>query len=483
MCDDAVTQSVTPRRTKLLIAALALLAAAIALCLNRALNGDLYLLLFSGRYIAEHGPVGHDPFPTIEHGQTWLNQQWLSELGFFEAWRAVGITGITVLYALGIAAPLGLVLGMIRRQGPTLMLAVAALYLAGLGAIIHPRAAVFTLILFSVLLVLIAAAWELVPAAGNRPGRALWGLVAIPLLFALWANLHGGFIAGLLLVGLVTVGLAIDRRRGLGGAISTHDVILLALAGVLGAVAATFATPLGIEIWTYIASFRNSALKLASTEWQPATQSVPALAYLAVAGAFTAWVWWQAAAPRRLMPLLVAAGFVLFALTSLRNLIFVAPAIGLLIACSAPVRLAPPPRAVLALTGAAVAAGVVVYGILGPPNADRVGNPAVQYALDHPLKHGRIVAYAGPSSYILWRSPQTPVVIDGWLEHFTEAELRGNFGILHGTYPNPTPDVRRLQVGAVIAYLPEAIERLEAHGFVARSSGPNGTYLVRKPAE
>lgn len=475
-----MTQGATPRRTKLLIATLALLVAAIALCLNRALNGDLYLLLFSGRYIAEHGPVGHDPFGTIEHGQTWLNQQWLSELGFYEAWRAVGVTGITVLYSLLIAAPLALVLGVMRRQGPVLMLAVAALYLAGITAIIHPRAAVFTLLLFSVLLVGILAAWRLTPASGDQPSRPVWGLVGIPLLFALWANLHGGFIAGLLLVGLVTVGLVIDRRRGLAGTVSRREVMLLGLAGVLGAIAATFATPLGIEIWSYIASFRNPALKLASTEWEPATQSVPALAYLAVAVAFSAWLWRQAPTPRRVMPLLVAAGFILFALTSLRNLIFVAPAVALLIACSAPVRLAPPPRAVLALSAAAVAAGALTYAVLGSPNADRVGNPAVQYALDHPLERGRIVAYAGPSSYILWRSPQTPVVIDGWLEHFTEQELRDNFGILHGTFADPTPQVRRLHVGAVIAYLPEAIERLEAHGFVAKSSGPNGTYLIRR---
>lgn len=477
--DQTLTRTATPRRTKLLIALIALGAAAIALCLNRDLNGDLYLLLFSGQYVAHHGPVGYDPFPTIEHGQSWLNQQWLSEVGFYGAERVVGTTGITVLYALLIGLPLALVLGAIRRKGPVLMIAVAALYLAGILAIIHPRAAGFTLLLFAVLVVVILTAWRLDSRGRARAGPPLWALAVIPLMFALWANLHGGFIAGLLLVGLVTAGLAIDRWRGLPSPPGTH-IVALGVAGALGAIAATFATPLGVEIWSYILSFRNPALKLASTEWQPVTQSIPAILYLVAGAALAVWTWSAAPRPTRALPLLVAAGFLVFAASSMRNLIFVAPALALQIAWSAPDRIAAPSRVVVGVAAAAVAGAVIVYAaILGPPNADRVGNSAVQYAIQHPPERGRIVAYAGPSSYMLWRAPETPVVIDGWLEHFSEAELRANFGILHGSRADPTPWVKRLNAGAVIAYLPQAIERLEAHGFVAKVSGPNGTYLVR----
>jgi hypothetical protein len=482
MPDDATTRPATPLQTKLLIATLALLVAAIALCLNRDLNGDLYLLLFSGRYIAHHGPVGTDPFPTIEHGHAWLNQQWLSEVGFYGAERVIGTTGITVLYALGIGLPLALVLAAIRRKGTVRILVVAALYLPGILAIIHPRAAGFTLLLFAALVVLVISGLRLDPEARARAAPPLWMLAAIPLLFALWANLHGGFIAGLLLIGAVTTGLWIDGRRGQVG-VPGAQIAILAGAGVLAAVAATFATPLGVDIWSYVLSFRNPALKLASTEWEPATHSAPAVAFVVIAAAVALWTWWRAPRPRRVMPVLVAAGFVLFAVTSMRNLIFVAPALAFQIACSLPDRAAAPSRAVVGLAGSAAAAAVIVYAaVLGPPSSNRVGNSAVQYAIEHPPKEGRIVAYAGPSSYMLWRAPETPVVIDGWLEHFTEGELRDNFGLLHGTLADPTPAVRRLHAAAVIAYIPEAIDRLEAHGFTAKVSGPNGTYLVRKRA-
>ncbi len=475
---DTVTRAAAPPRTRLLIGTLALLLAALALCLNRDLNGDLYLLLFSGRYVAGHGPVGHDPFPTIQHGHEWLNQQWLSEVGFYGAERIVGTVGITVLYAVLLAIPLALLEAAIRRKGTLAMVAVAALYVPGILAIIHPRAAGFTLLLFAILLVAILRAWR--PGAATRPApRAILALAGLPALFALWANLHGGFIAGLLLVGAVTVGLAIDDRRGLDGP-SRGAIALLGAGGLLGAVAATFATPLGPGIWSYVASFRNPALELASTEWQPATSSAPAIAYLAAAAGIAAWTWWRGPRPRALMPALVALGFVAFAASSMRNLIFVAPALAFQLACSAPDRLAAPSRLLVGAAAAATAGAFAAYGFLGVPDAHRVGNPAVQYAIDHPPSRGRIVAYAGPSSYMLWRAPQTPVAIDGWLEHFTEEQLRANFGILHGSLRDPTPYVRRLDAGAVVAYIPRAIARLERHGFVAKVSGPYGTYLVRR---
>ena len=468
----------TPPRTKLLIGVLAVGVAAIALCLNRDLNGDLYLLLFSGRYVAHHGPVGYDPFPTIEHGREWLNQQWLSEVGFYGADRVVGTTGITVLYALLLGVPLALLLAAIRGKGTIAMVAVAALYVPGILAIIHPRAAGLTLLLFSILVVVILAGWGPGRVSGGR-STSLLALLALPALFALWANLHGGFIAGLLLVGLVAAGLAIDRRRGLSVA-PPEAIVLLGIGGLLGAVAVTFATPLGPDIWSYIASFRNSALKLASTEWEPATHSLPAVGYLVAAAAVAGWTWWNAPRPRGVMPALVALGFLAFAAASMRNLIFVAPAVALCIACAAPDRLAAPSRLVVGVAAAGVATAFMIYGLLGVPNAHRVGNPAIQFAIDHPPERGRIVAYAGPSSYMLWRAPDTPVVIDGWLEHFTEEELRANFGLLHGSRRDPTPYVNRLDAGAVVAYIPKAIERLERHGFVAKVRGPYGTYLVRK---
>ena len=95
--------------------ALIALVGALALCLDRSHNGDFYLSLNSGRFIAEHGFATHDPFSTISQGGTWLNQQWLSELAFFRISEVFGPTGLTVLYAVLITAPLALLLWLCRQ--------------------------------------------------------------------------------------------------------------------------------------------------------------------------------------------------------------------------------------------------------------------------------------------------------------------------------------------------------------------------------
>ena len=58
----------TSRSTWALIGALIALVGALALCLDRFHNGDFYLSLMSGRFVAQHGVATHDPFATISQG-------------------------------------------------------------------------------------------------------------------------------------------------------------------------------------------------------------------------------------------------------------------------------------------------------------------------------------------------------------------------------------------------------------------------------
>ena len=70
-------------------------------------------------------------------------------------------------------------------------------------------------------------------------------------------------------------------------------------------------------------------------------------------------------------------------------------------------------------------------GVLGPARDDpTLSFPVADYAIAHPPAHGRIVTYAGVGSYINWRSPNTPVVINGWLEQYTPQELQDNYRVL-----------------------------------------------------
>ena len=482
-----ITAPMVPERTSkstwALIGALILLVGALALCFDRFHNGDFYLSLLGGRFVAEHGFVTHDPFPTVAEGDTWLNQQWLAQLAFFGISKAVGLAGLTIVYAILLAAPLALLLWLCRDKGAPMLIAIAALYFPGLLAVIHPRAAGFTVLAFSLLVGLIFVVRR--AGEGERlDARRLWpALAGMLVLFAVWANLHGGFVAGILLLALVTIGLAIDRWRGLE-TVPLPRVAVLGVAAVLAAATVTLATPLGSAIWDYLLSFRElaSAISHASEEWRSVFQSPLATIYVALAAAFAVWMWLRSPQPRRATGILVAVGFVAFAALSLRNMIFIGPALAFQIAWSAPDRAMGALRAPIAMTATAAIAAIGVWAVaLGPPKAESyLRAEVVEYALDHPPENGRILTYAGVGSYMLWRSPDTPVVLNGWLEHFTRPQLADTYGVLRGWAADVPESVDRLGAGAVIAHVPEAIRRLESHGFVAEFRSPEGTYLVRR---
>jgi hypothetical protein len=473
----------TSRSTWALIGALIALVGALAICLDRFHNGDFYLSLVSGRLIAQHGFVDHYPFATIAKGGTWMNQQWLSELAFFRISQAIGPTGLTVIYAFLITAPLALLLWLCRSKGWHMLIAVAAFYFPGLLAVIHPRAAGFTVVIFSLLVALLAVVWRGRAGVGPRRYPRWWVGVAIVALFALWANLHGGFIAGLLLLGLATIGFAIDHWRGIPGNLPLSRIAGLALIAVLAAAAVTFSTPLGAAIWSYLLSFQNQAISLASTEWQSAFGDPLAILYIGLASVFAAWMWVRSPRPRRATTLLVTAGFIVFAGYSIRNIVFIGPVLALQVIWTAPNRSPGPMRLPVALAGSVAAAAALVWAaILGPPRDDpTLGFPVADYAIAHPPEKGRIVTYAGVGSYINWRSPQTRVVLNGWLEHFTPQELRDNYGVLRNGAPDLRAALQRLKAGAVITHVSSAIRALEAAGFVPVYSTPQGTYLVKAP--
>src|SRR5262245_40053022 len=170
--DAGFAGRLTPRSTWALIAALIALVGALALCLDRFHNGDFYLSLVSGRFVAHHGFVEQYPFATVAKGGPWLNQQWLSEVTFFRISQVLGPTGLTVLYAFLITAPLAVLLWLCRGKGWPMLIAVAAFYFPGLLAVVHPRAAGFTIVIFSLLVALLAVVWRVRAGPGSGRCRA-----------------------------------------------------------------------------------------------------------------------------------------------------------------------------------------------------------------------------------------------------------------------------------------------------------------------
>lgn len=214
---------------------------------GRVLNGDgdLPRHLVLGRYVPGHGVTFPDVFSHTRPGHTFIAYEWLSEVVLAGMERLGGLVGIVVLAALLIATSLALTVRYLRpRVEPAVAMPAGFLIAIFTGPHWLARPHLFTFLGLPLLLLL-----------ATRPPDA-WRPVGLAVLLALWANLHPGFLYGLVVLGAYLVGDAVDERdarRLRNNAISW-----------VAAAAATLLNPLGwrlhLEILRHLADSRAFVL-------------------------------------------------------------------------------------------------------------------------------------------------------------------------------------------------------------------------------
>lgn len=222
-------------------------------------DGDTGWHIRTGEYILAHYAVPHtDLFSFSRPGAEWYAWEWLSDVLFAIAHRWGGLKGVTLLAGAAIATFLTVLFRHMLARGGNLFLALAACLLAAGASSIHflARPHVFTLPLLAVSL------W-LLGRDRCRPGRAVWLLVPLT---ALWANLHGGFVALLVSIAILAGAALLGRCWKLAGRYA-------ALAGAC--LAASLLNPYGIGLHRHILEYlRSDWIRQAVDEFQsPAFRS------------------------------------------------------------------------------------------------------------------------------------------------------------------------------------------------------------------
>ena len=157
----------------------------------------------TGQLILDTGAIPrHDPFSWTAHGVSWQPNAWLSDVVFALLQRVGGLTAISLLRALVVVAFGLTVHATCRRAGAGRWSSVFVAWAATLclDPFVAERPQLFSFLLLPLVLWLAA-----------RPGRR--ALVGLGAAFALWANLHGVFVVGVVVVGLVALGRWLDDRR------------------------------------------------------------------------------------------------------------------------------------------------------------------------------------------------------------------------------------------------------------------------------
>ena len=177
----------SPRRDLIRIALIALaLVYALLAGLKTVADFDLGWQLATGRYIVEHHSIpSTDVLSSTARGNEWIYPPGsgviLYAVSHFGGW-----TALSWLNALACMA----VVALLIFNGGTLTAVLAILAVPAIDYRTEPRSEMFTTVLFAAFLSLL---WR-----HHRGQRArLW---LLPILMALWVNLHTGFAAGLALV-------------------------------------------------------------------------------------------------------------------------------------------------------------------------------------------------------------------------------------------------------------------------------------------
>ena len=213
---------------------------------HQAINtdGDLGRHIRVGETIlAQRGLFYTDRFSHTMAGQPFVPHEWLSEVLFAGAHRLGGLPGVLVLTGILVGAAAALVMLFLQRSGTDPLLAFATAILGGVLGAVHwlARPHLFTLV------GAVATLWLLERGGRRAPLAAL-------AMFAVWANLHGGFLYGLVLIGLYLAGDLLEHRWGHGqalwiGRLRQHGVLL---AGALGG---TLLNPSGPGLLAHVTGY------------------------------------------------------------------------------------------------------------------------------------------------------------------------------------------------------------------------------------
>jgi len=272
-------------------------------------DGDSAWTIRIGQQILAHGLPHHEFLLSTTMHRPVVYWEWLSQIIYASAYRLGGLNGVVATAGLVVSlCGVGLYLAA-RNRGVPLLLALA-LALTGLALTSitwTARAQLFSLPL---------TLWwseEIWRFRRSRQKRRLW---LFPAITVLWANLHGGFIAGLILLAIAAgVEWLAPEQRDFGSA--------RALTLALGASAlATLCTPWGIGLPRYILRYLTDPLVTRYTqEYQsPDFHTFLGVSFLALIGLLLA-AWLVLVRMRaRLDPLFVviATVWTLMALFSVR---------------------------------------------------------------------------------------------------------------------------------------------------------------------
>jgi hypothetical protein len=229
----------TIRRLFVTLFALAL----VAMPMRETLDPDMWWHLRTGEVIWQSGIPRHDIFSfTVPHHE-WVTHEWLSQLFMWLVYLAGGWPGLIVVFALLTAVSFWLVYKCCAGQ-PYLAAFVVLLAAIASAIVWGVRPQIFNILLAALFVYAVERVKD-----GQVNGRWLW---ALPFVTLVWANLHSGYLLGVVLLGTYTVGGGLERYLGLADERTFSPARLRQMVLVtVGSFLLAAVNPSGPGLWLY----------------------------------------------------------------------------------------------------------------------------------------------------------------------------------------------------------------------------------------
>ena len=371
---------------------------------------DFWWHLKTGQYIAENRslPVP-DPFSStsslapayrgeerLRHFN--LTHEWLSQVSMYAVYAAAGFPGIILARALLLTALCALAGFLAARLSANFYAGIAAAFAAASVAVAFAadRPGIVSFLGVAVFVTLLELR------------RGLW---LLPVLALLWANCHGGFPLGW----VVLLAYAVDTlpfRRGTAWTPDSRQLWLVTAC----AIAASAINPNGFAVLSTIFDYRRSPMTASLIEWQRPSLWGPPYGFdiLLYAAALVLVGAWRRV---RLAHWILFAAFAAASLTAFRNIPLIGFLAPVLIAAYFPLRI-PLPRILAWAPALLILAGVATGFAQGRFLQLRVAewtlpSGAADYLIANHVT-GPIFNTYEQGGYLIWRlAPQARVFMDG----------------------------------------------------------------------
>jgi hypothetical protein len=244
------------RRLFVWLFALALFTMAV----RETLDPDMWWHLRTGEYILQNGIPTHDVFSFTVTDHEWVTHEWLSQVIMWGIYLVGDLPGLIIVFAALVGLSHWLVYAV--SDGRPFLPAFVTLLAAFASAIVWgARPQIFNLLLTAVFVFIVERVRQ-----QKYSARVLW---LLPVLTVIWANLHSGYLLGVVLLGTYAVGWGIERWLGsqIEPIPSWQDIRQLAIMTGVSFFAAVL-NPSGAELWIYpFSTLGSSAMQVYIQEW------------------------------------------------------------------------------------------------------------------------------------------------------------------------------------------------------------------------